>query len=227
MKKKLFLLFIISLLTNFQRAMALRFIHLEDKAIHWVDGITGLLDAEAIRDTLDVRRIINNIIHGVKNNSTGMFEKTYDLVGWPEKVSLNDIVRLYLTYTKENIDLNDPKMIALNEPLSAMKNDFYSLTKPLLDTAAEAIKVNMRLIKEWTTKSGRTDSILTQWGTLDEEKALWESNPVQFKQFIMDLQNFLKDLMFSCPKARKKYAEKHIKNPAKQKAFEEIFIQRP
>lgn len=227
MKKKLLLISFVSFLTFFQSSFCLRFIHLEDKAIHWVDGITGLLDAEAIRDTLDVRRIINNIIHGVKNKATGLYEKEYDLAGWPEKIALNDIIKLYIQYTKEGITSNDPRMIALNEPLVAMKKNFYALTKPLLNTAAQAIKVNMRLIKEWTTKAGRTNSILTQWGTLDEERALWESNPMEFKQFIVDLQNFLKDLMFSCPKARKKYAEHYIKDPIKQQEFEDIFIQKP
>lgn len=227
MKKSLLLTYSFSILMLFQSSFALRFIHLEDKAIHWVDGITGLLDAEAIRDTLDVRRIINNIIHGVKNKATGLYEKEYDLAGWPEKISLNDVIKLYIMYTKEGISHDDPRMIALNDPLNAMKKNFYALTKPLLNTAAQAIKVNMRLIKEWTTKAGRTDSILTQWGTLDEEKALRESNPMQFKQFIIDLQNFLKDLMFSCPKARKKYAEHYIKDPAKQQDFEDIFIQKP
>lgn len=200
-----------------------RFILLEDKAVHLVDGIEGLLDAEAIRDSLDVRRIINNIVHGTKDHTTGLFKKYYTLEGWSEKIALNDLVQLAAQYTKDSVPFENQKWIALTESLNSMKQEFKDRTEPLLASASKAIQVNMRLIREWISKSGRHDSMLLLWGTIDEEKALWESTPAQLKQFLIDLQNFLKDLMFSCPKARKKYSERYIKELHKQVEFEAIF----
>jgi len=227
MKRSLFFMtaFCLSLM-NFTAHAHTKFTLLEDKAIHWVDGIQGLLDAEAIRDSLDVRRIINNIVYGTKNHATGLFEKHYDLAGWPEKVCLTDLVKFSITYNQAGIPADDIRWQDLNFCLNTMKKEFKGLTQPLLESAAEAITVNMRLIKEWTSKTNRSNSMLLLWGTIDEEKALWEATPAELRQFLLDLQNFLKDLMYSCPKARRKYNEKYIKDTHKQEEFEAIFKQR-
>lgn len=199
------------------------YILLKDPAIGWIDGVHGAMDAEVMRDCLDVRRIINNIFHGEKNLTTGLYEKRYSLEGHSEKVALNDLVHLELDYQKQGISLTDKRFRGLYACLSKIKEDFLERTKVLLESANETMSVNMRIVKEWTAKAQRTNSHLLLWGTENELEVLMQLNAQETKLFFLDLQNFMKDLMFSCPKARKMYAEAHIDTPKKRELFESLF----
>ena len=227
MKKKSKVLLSMFLFSAFTSSIlnAEKFILLTDSAIGWIDGVHGAMDAEAIRDCLDVRRIINNIFHGEKNLKTGAYEKLYTLEGYSKRVSLNDLVHLELEYKSQNIPLTDERFVRLYSCLSQIKDYFLEKTHVLLESANETMSVNMRIVKEWTGKANRTNSHLLLWGTENEIEALRQLNAQDTKQFMLDLQNFMKDLMFSCPKARKAYAEEHIDSPKKRTLFEALFTE--
>jgi len=222
-KRRVVLLFFVLALQTTWFLKAQKFTQLTDPAISWIDGVPGAMDAEVMRDCLDVRRIINNFFHGERNATTKTMEKKYKLEGYSNNVCLNDLVHLELDYTKQGIPTSDPRWKAIEESLSHIKEDFLERTQTLLESATETISINMRIVSEWTTKNNRLDSHLLLWGTKDEREVLMALNALNTKIFMLDLQNFMKDLMFSCPKARKAYAEEHIDTPEKRVRFESLF----
>lgn len=226
MKKRIIVIgiYLLAYCTNIP-LMAQKFILLNDPAIGWIDGIQGAMDAEVMRDCLDVRRIINNIFHGEKNLTTGIYEKSFTLEGHPGNVCLNDLVHLELEYQKQGIAKTDKRFAALYTSLSQIKDFFLDKTHVLLESANETMSVNIRIVKEWTNKANRANSHLLLWGTATEMEIFQKMNAQETKVFMLDLQNFMKDLMFSCPKARKMYADEHIDTPKKRALFESLFTE--
>lgn len=190
-----------------------QFILLTHPLLHTIDGVPKLMDEKGVYDAMQVRTFINKLFTN----------KTYHR--GDTLVSLNDIVIDFMDLTDTKIPSSDPRWTTLTDALKAMKKDFQIFNEPLLQQAAQAKDTNIRLIKEWCDKSGRHDSLLLNWGKIDEYELLAAATPLEFRQFCVDLKNFLHDLMFSCPKARKLFKERCIKDKSRWAAFDKGFEQ--
>lgn len=186
------------------------FITLEHWALRLVDGKTPGMNGDACIDCLQVRGLINKLLRGEPNPATKTFIKSYELDG--VKVSLDDLVTMEIEGTITNKK-------GFDACLSAMKEEFINFTEPLLGEAEIARQTNIHLVHEWCEKSGRHDSLILNWGTVDERKLLQEASAQEFRQFCLDLKNFLHDLMYNCPKGRDHFKQEQLSMVALKQAF--------
>lgn len=202
---------------KYRVAEHLTFINLTHPALEAVDGRSPGLNDASIIDCLQVRGLINELIHGKPDPKTRTFKKGYSFNG--QLVSLEDLVQLEIdgTMTPHNRLYQD-----FRNCLQAMRNTFIDFTKPLLGEAEIARKTNMHLIEEWCKKSNRTDSLLLHWGKIDEKEALEKASAQEFYSFCIDLKNFLHDLMFNCPKARELFKQRRISIIALKEVFTQL-----
>jgi hypothetical protein len=163
-----------------------------------IDGVPAFMDALALKKCYDTWQTINSLQR---------IAHTYTLDG--KAVSLLNLVHLEMEYTKKNIEKTDSCWTKLNEVLIQMKDGFAKFTEPLLKQAENAIvkQTNKKLIDEWIKDQKKPDSLLTKWGEADEKSALYATDSHGFFTFCSDLKNFLYDMMFNCPKARKLFKE--------------------
>lgn len=203
-----------------------QFIKITHHLLQRVDGWAGLMDAGGIQQCMQVRQFANEIISGKYDKATKSHIKHYTLFG--NNVSLNDLVALEREFLENNIPADDARWHEFNLCLAQIKKDFRAFNEPLLQQASSAKETNLQLIHEWCIKAGREDSILLNWGKGNEFELLLHASAAEFRQFCIDLKNFLHDLMYSCPKARTLYKEKCIKDKNRwadfDKAFEQITL---
>ncbi len=197
-----------------------KFIQLEHWAIHLTDGRTPGVDADAIVDCLQVRNLINKLQRGEPEKVTKTYTKIYDYQG--TKVALDDLIAIEDELVAQGASYEDERVVEFQECLSKMKQRFIEFTLPLLGNAEIARTTNMHLIKEWCAKKGKSDCILLSWGSVDEEALLRKATAKQFRQFCIDLKDFLYDLMYSCPKGRECFKQTYL-SPDKWDKFDADF----
>lgn len=196
------------------------FIKLEHWAIHLTDGKTPGMDGDACTDCLQARGQINKLIHGQKDRQTGQYIKKYELDG--KKVALEDLIKIEAEYGDHIVLKNGQPWKPYYNCLQSMKYDFIEFSESLMGEANTTRNTTMHLIEEWCKKSGRHNSLLHNWGTEDERELLLKSSATDFHQLILDLKNFLHDLMYSCPKGRELFKVERISTMALKAAFQEL-----
>jgi hypothetical protein len=192
------------------------FITLEHWAIPAIDGRSPGMNGDSLIDCLQVRGLINELIHGKPDQKTRTFKKVYSFNN--QLVSLEDLVKFE---ADNNLTSNHILYEEFRECLKAMRETFVDFTKPLLGEAEVARQTNMHLIEEWCNKSNRQDSLLLHWGKVDEKDTLEKACAKEFYSFCVDLKNFLHDLMYNCPKARELFKVQRLS----MMALKETFIQ--
>jgi hypothetical protein len=95
---------------------------------------------------------------------------------------------------------------AVEPTFSQMLIDFASFSETFIGTISTAKPVLLELIKEFSTKRNRHDTILLAWAECanGDEQILLEREITSYNKlgsFCIDLIHFLGDLLHSCPKA--------------------------
>lgn len=116
---------------------------------------------------------------------------------------------------RENQQQNDWRFPIL---LQKIRADFEKISEPFHDVIQGAgVKAAMGfLIKESCSKRNRLDSLLYIWVTTDEknEYELFDfhiKSITDVEIFLIDLHNFLGDLVFSCPRAHAQFKDQIAK----------------
>jgi len=182
-----------------------RFTHVSGTEM--IDGYNPGVNADVIVDILKVRDAINSLIHGKKQGGT--IQKKYMYNNTP--VTLEDLIAIFENLEARGIAHNDPEYQAAHDCLNIMIEDFIKFSDAFLAKEAQFIqKIVVKIIHNWAHKSGRHNSLLLQWGAIDEKTLFRKISAPELGQFCIDLKNFLYDLLFSCPKAREQFKNKYI-----------------
>lgn len=184
--------------------------------IHAIDGIPGIMDAATIKDCYDTWQFIHNAQY--KNDLGVIF------AGKP--ACLKDLVIFEIKAKKAGMDQNNPEWLDFERAKKDLVTLFRKETiekkgKVENSSAREQTK---KIVDFWLSKqtdSHTTTSLLKNWGTPQEETALFEASAEQLFRFMNDLCHFLQDFMYSCPKARADF-EKHL-TPQDRETFEKFF----
>lgn len=100
----------------------------------------------------------------------------------------------------------------LAQHLTIVKKDFEDAVSPFLANARNTKEPMIMLISESCEKRNQPDSLLLDWAKLEGEEECNSLNKQVtsfniFYQFCTDLNDFLSDLVRSCPKAFKQFME--------------------
>ena len=192
-----------------------------------IDGYNPGVNADVIVDILKVRDAINCLIHGKKQGAVVQKKHLYK----DTPVTLEDLILIFENLEMRGVDHNNPEYQAAQDCLDMMIADFMQFSDDFLAKEAQFIqKIIIKIIHSWSHKSGRHNSLLLQWGAVDEKALFKKISAPELGQFCIDLKNFLYDLMFSCPKAREQFKNKYItearygdKYTEKRAAFDHSF----
>ncbi len=184
-----------------------------------MDGIPGILDAESIADCFSTVQKIIQLINGILNHATGQHVGLFEFEG--EFYTLKQIVVMENRLIKNNVAHDHPDYIKFNHILAALKEIFQREAGPLLEkTKKPALKsMNAKLISLWIERADRHNSILKEFGTIEELAALERANAKEFFFFLNDLKRFLTDIMRNAPKACDLYKKECLK-PENYQAFD-------
>lgn len=174
------------------------------RLVEVIDGIRPGMNQDSVLDILQVRNKLNELLYGKANAATRTFSKNYFVNG--QGVAVNDLAKL----EAEGLDTTSPFWSEFDYALTGYKKELKDFTSTLLEQAKGSAERQLLLIKEWCKKTGRVNSILLHWGSVDEEATLRAANAQQFRQFCIDLKDFLYDLMWNCPKARELFKRDYL-----------------
>lgn len=135
--------------------------------------------------------------------------------------SINELIALEARLDEESL-MNQTDKQQFAAALQAAKDDFEKKISPYVGNARGAKQQLLLLIQESCKKHNRLDSILLKWGEEQEgeEGSAMRTNIttlMQMKVFCIDLTNFLKDMIHSCPKAVAHYKELKAQYAAQHK----------
>lgn len=163
-------------------------------------GITGNVIARIKK----YQSKILDIIMGAKDHASGKRHGKYEFQG--QLYSVQELAKL-----EESLSVKSEQQIAqFTAALKKIRHDFEFISiefRPVIH-GAKAIMSN--LIEESCKERNRMDSLLLAWAQTQEknEMELFDQNLKSIKSFeifMIDLYNFLEDLVHSCPKAHKQF----------------------
>jgi hypothetical protein len=194
-------------------------VFLSSELLAIADGKSFGIHADYIGFMLQIVRELNKMVDGERNNKgtpRGIFMFENTLYTLQELRSIE--TDLETEFQKINLEQKSPSKKQKLDSLTAKKNalktalndaikHFATKILPFNDHARGVQKLISALIEESCTKRNRTDSFMFTWGVCPEGQELefLTKNMASFKLFelfIGDLVNFLKDVIYSCPKAR-------------------------
>ncbi len=189
---------------------------IETPLLHAIDGIAGIMDASTFKDCYNTW----NFVHGLQFEAQHIF-----FAG--KLVSLKDLVIFEFKTKKTHPDKNAPEW---KEFLEAKRQFVDLFKKETLDKkksveSSSARESTKKIVDLWlsTQKDAHaTTSLLKNWGTPQEQTALYEASAEELFRFMNDLRHFLEDFMYSCPKARADF-ESYLQNKEEREAFEKFF----
>jgi hypothetical protein len=182
-----------------------------------IDGIRSLMDKDNIYKSILTGQMLRIFMDGGNPDNIPLKEIEYK----GKKYTMRSL--LIHTYQGKECSLRDlmhkeeqartaDEKRQLQEKLDELKSKYEVMLSLILKEARGTKKAMEKLIEESCRKRNRPDSLLINWGQVAEGK---EQESMQrdvtshkiFYIFCGDLINFLKDLVFSCPKARKQYED--------------------
>lgn len=142
-----------------------------------------------------------------KNNAGFRHEEllTYMVAG--QKYSIQQLMKLESSFNKGTALVNGNIEGALNVALQSAQADFIVIVETFMSNVKKIKFILNALIKDFAVKRNNPSSYLLEWGKDSsgvDERTKFQKDIVTFKSFgffCKDLLTFLKDLMFSCPKA--------------------------
>ena len=172
---------------------------LEAEILQSVDGI--FMDGPTIAAIKKYQMDSRTILFG-KRQEDGTRQGTYIFEGNPFSV-----IQLCEIESQGRISKGETTRL-----LGEMREDFERVAAPFRDIARNFRSVMAELIYESNRKRKRTDSVLNRWANphAKDERALLDEHVKtikDFETFVVDLYNFLEDLVHSCPKGIKLYEE--------------------
>lgn len=202
-------------------------IKLSSKLIEVLDGI--ILNGHRIRLTHKLKRELARMLIGAKSAS-GQIEGFYSYHGG--KHTINDLTeieeRAAHAYEQEHKEL---QVTGNHEAIKALELEYAKVRKELADTLEAAksdfdVKVEgfmkhaagmkgfiFKLIEDSCAQRKLPNSFLLTWGQAEEgekEREIFHTQIRSFRQlreFLRDLNNFLGDLINSCPKGEAQFKE--------------------
>lgn len=221
---------------------------LDSEILKLIDG-TPFLNGYEIKIMLHVLLKLQNMLDG-EVDQQGNKAGYYQLNG--QRYSINELITLESALDEEfstcqarritgELDnreyadseaayrINKQKFAAA---LQEIKTDFETKISPYVGNARGAKQQLCMLIQESCKKHNRLDSILLKWGEEQEghEGEAMRTNIAtcaQMKVFCIDLTNFLKDMIHSCPKAVAHYKELKAHYTAQHKNSETNITHEP
>lgn len=203
-------LFIITLL--FASASTLpeqKQILLESNLLKLVDGF--LINANTIELTRNYQRNLLHIVYGTKEEN-GSRHGDYEFNG--KRYTIHDLSQIEQDLIKKESHYAAPEYEKLKDQLQSTllkaKDDFIEKSRKFRAIGAGSKHITSKLIEESCKKRGRRTSILLIWGNApedQEDQILYQEvhTFIDFELFVVDLLNFLDDLIHSCPKAQEKF----------------------
>lgn len=178
------------------------------REIQGLDGIPNALDGIAISQIIIVRSKIKDIIFGELNKTTLLREGKYNYNG--KKCGMDDLVK-FEEELKQNP--NALKTRELNKSLEIAKKDFIDTTLEFMQRVAWIKSLVVGLLKQSLDSRKIKKSLCYAWidTPVGKENEVFTSkvkNLKEFTEFLNHVNNFLGDLINSCPKAFNQFKEK-------------------
>jgi hypothetical protein len=200
MNKKSIRLFTLSLLFSyptFSSAIALK-----APILSTIDGLSFGIDGDTMAMMKQYQSQIRAILHG-KLQANGTRQGWYQFEG-----SSYSVVQLH------PLEEQYPHNPRFRKLLKQMRSDFEAISEPFKKIVGNVKSVMAILIDESCEVRKRRDNcLLSIWAHTDQmnEYELFDTHVKtthDFAIFLTDLYNFLGDLVDSCPKARRQFAER-------------------
>ncbi len=158
----------------------------------------SFINGEVVRDIRKYQFDIRNMLLGkwqVDRRRVG----TYEYEG--NKYSVQELATL-----EQDVGNNQQLQLLLTQ----MQNDFMHISEPFEQDIRNAKSMLEMLVSQSNKLRNRKSSILNKWSecSANHERELFETHiqTIQdLKIFLIDVCNFLTDIVESCPKARKQY----------------------
>lgn len=178
-------------------------IKLESGIIAKIDGLAIGIDGQTIALIKQYQSEIIAILLGKKSGDMRIGKYEFD----GKKRSLQELRQL------ETELGTSPKFVALR---GQARNDFEKISEPFRKIVQGVKSFMSILIEESCKKRGRLDSLLYTWAKTDEKNEyelfdLHVKSIKDFELFLTDLNNFLGDLVHSCPRALGQFQERVAK----------------
>ena len=188
---------------------------LTDPILRGIDGLPGIFDKTKVKNTIWGMRQIRDLHKGiVKLNAAHEPDpiqgKNVQLTFKGKEQTLDSLIEW-----EKNKSLSALEKAELQKVFLTLKNYFRIVNVMLLADARGAEEIMITLIKEYCDKFNRPNSQLLQWSKNSSELAMYERNITNFtifKEFSLDLLNFLGAFIESCPKAWADFKAAYGKN---------------
>lgn len=206
-------------------------IELNSKIIHALDGITRIIDGNTIKTQYTILSETANLQFGKINE----YKKREGFLGFGngkknikqlviEETKLENELKAFNLTPKDvfnakalpNLPQNLIETInGLNAAFMEAKEYFKHATFPFIDQVKHFKHLVVQLMEDWSKKRNRPDSIILRWAeTAGNEEEVYHKHLTTLKIFdifLNDLNSFLRDLIYNCPKAKKQFEEWYLK----------------
>lgn len=178
-----------------------KYIKLKNPVIHFLDGVHGCLDANAIADMFSIKKKIQDLKYGIHDKKTDTYHGKFTYMNQPASISM-------LIKFEEEIEKNpnqpnaEQKKHDLDKCLKEARTDFIQATLYFMDKIKGAKGLVMKLITESCVERGIKHTLLLEWAnTNGNEEAYFNSKIKTIKEFdifLTHVTDFLGDLITSC-----------------------------
>ncbi|MCL4380431.1 hypothetical protein M1466_03025 [Candidatus Dependentiae bacterium] len=175
---------------------------LKNRLIATMDGVSFMLDWKAMRDMFKVRLKVNERLHGKLDVET---KKRIGVIEYDG----NHYSIAQLAQLEREKQLSQEQLELL---LTTAKKDFLDTVNPFMAKMHRTKTLVMELMKESCQIRNIPDSFLLSWTkTNGNENEVFHAGIKSFaalEKFCIELNNFLGDLIHSCPKALHEYKQR-------------------
>jgi hypothetical protein len=201
---KLNLLFIISIVLANSINAKHEYYQLKNEVIHLLDGIKEAMDGPAIWDIELVRWHIRRMQVGKFNKKSRQYTGVYTLKG--QQYSIQDLATMEAEAEKNN---NAELLKKLDKIQDQAVHEFIGYTEQFIEKTHDTKHLIIQLMNESCKLRNRVDSPILTWTETngDEEKIFRKTNKnlQEMNNFFTHLNDFLGDLVESCPKGKAQF----------------------
>lgn len=237
MKKILSLLLVVSITKNsfcndlkgpnkINRKQEAKYFKLESNFLKYLDGVTNRMDGPAIGEVIQVRKLIQDLKNGILSSKVAGGGKTkYEYIIFQnKKTNITQLCTIENQILKQYNDEPDFAVKAainvqieeLKNCLKQVKHSFIQSTIQFMKRIEPAKPIVVKIMEESCRirRIAKNDTVILDWSNTNgnEEAVLNDrikSFP-EFSKFLNQVNNFLGDLLKSCPKGFDQYL-KHLK----------------
>lgn len=179
---------------------------LEHPVLAKLDGLRLGINGERIRRMLTMIAVIRALQYGAFNKDLQRHEGLF--IWKDQKVTIHELAQI------EKTDLSVEERHQLERMLYKAREQFIEKTRKNSEESAPIKKFLLRLIQEFCEKRQIQNSFLKTWADvpLEEEASSFHHGITNFAaldQFFADLTTFMKDLIYSCPKAFEQFNQEY------------------